>query len=112
MAGRPPHLCPCGSVVTAGERCDCQIKRDRARKARHDRRRPTATRRGYNSAWRKARLDYLAAHPFCKCGKLATVVDHIKPHRGDQRLFWDRVNWQPMCKPCHDGRKQREERRS
>nr|WP_292832122.1 HNH endonuclease signature motif containing protein [Mesorhizobium sp.] len=18
------------------------------------------------------------------------------------RLFWDRSNWQPLCKPCHD----------
>ena len=32
----------------------------------------------------------------------ATVVDHIVPHRGDQKLFWDEANWQPLCKPCHD----------
>nr|DAZ53348.1 MAG TPA: HNH endonuclease [Caudoviricetes sp.] len=32
----------------------------------------------------------------------ATVVDHITPHRGDPRLFWDEANWQPMCKQCHD----------
>jgi 5-methylcytosine-specific restriction protein A len=32
----------------------------------------------------------------------ATVVDHIKPHRGNQKLFWDEDNWQPMCKQCHD----------
>lgn len=32
----------------------------------------------------------------------ATVVDHIKPHRGDQRLFWDEDNWQALCKECHD----------
>jgi hypothetical protein len=37
-------------------------------------------------------------------GKLtpATVVDHIVPHRGDRRLFWDKTNWQPLCKRCHD----------
>jgi predicted ATPase len=23
----------------------------------------------------------------------ATVVDHVMPHRGDQRLFWDEANW-------------------
>ena len=39
-----------------------------------------------------------------KEGKLtpATVVDHIVPHRGDPRLFWDEKNWQPLCKECHD----------
>jgi len=37
-------------------------------------------------------------------GKLspATVVDHILPHRGDEDLFWDESNWQPLCKRCHD----------
>ena len=41
----------------------------------------------------------------------ATVVDHIKPHRGDDRLFWDfDNNVQSLCKPCHDRHKQRIER--
>jgi 5-methylcytosine-specific restriction protein A len=34
----------------------------------------------------------------------ATVVDHVVPHRGDQRLFWDPGNWAPSCKPCHDAK--------
>ena len=64
--------------------------------------------RGYNAKWRKARLAYLRLHPLCvSClaeGRLepATVVDHIIPHRGDQRLFWDMSNWQPLCRGCHD----------
>ena len=47
-------------------------------------------------------------HPLCAfCqaeGKVvpATVVDHIIPHRGDQRLFWDQTNWESLCKGCHD----------
>jgi len=32
----------------------------------------------------------------------ATVVDHIIPHRGDQKLFWDQTNWEALCKECHD----------
>jgi 5-methylcytosine-specific restriction endonuclease McrA len=36
----------------------------------------------------------------------ATVVDHIKRHCGDQVLFWDKSNWQPLCKPHHDSTKQ------
>lgn len=39
----------------------------------------------------------------------ATVVDHIKPHKGDPELFWDTGNWQPLCKTCHDGAKQKQE---
>ena len=37
-----------------------------------------------------------------------TVIDvgHIKPHRGDRQLFWDRGNWQPLCEHHHDVRDQ------
>jgi shikimate kinase len=45
------------------------------------------------------------------CGEVATVVDHIKPHRGDQALFWDKNNWQPLCTHCHASLKQSAERR-
>jgi len=35
----------------------------------------------------------------------ADVVDHIVPHRGDAKLFWDPANLQSMCKPHHDSSK-------
>ncbi|MBR0407649.1 MAG: HNH endonuclease [Clostridia bacterium] len=63
---------------------------------------------GYDSRWREARKLCLQLHPLCvKCleeKKItpATVVDHIVPHRGDQKLFWDQSNWQPLCKRHHD----------
>lgn len=72
-----------------------------------DERRGTAAERGYDGKWRKAREGFLAAHPLCaECAKYnrytaATVVDHIIPHRGDKKLFWDRNNWQPLCRDCH-----------
>lgn len=78
--------------------------------------RGTAHERGYGHRWRKARADFLAQHPLCRyCeqqGRIvpATVVDHITPHKGDEVLFWDSENnWQPLCKPCHDSIKAREE---
>lgn len=37
------------------------------------------------------------------------VADHIKPHRGDERLFWDEANLQTLCKECHDTMKRKEE---
>ena len=73
-----------------------------------DRQRGGAAARGYDTRWREARAIFLEQHPLCAfCqteGKIvpATVVDHIIPHRGDQRLFWDQNNWEPLCKECHD----------
>jgi 5-methylcytosine-specific restriction endonuclease McrA len=116
MSRRPPHLCTCGKIVAHGERCSCQIAATRARNARHDARRPSARERGYDGEWRKARAEYLTMHPHCReCAthgviRPATLVDHIKPHRGDKRLFWSRTNWQPLCTPCHSREKQRQER--
>jgi 5-methylcytosine-specific restriction protein A len=31
----------------------------------------------------------------------ATDVDHIVPHRGDKKLFWDESNWQALCHSHH-----------
>ena len=68
----------------------------------------SASKRGYGSRWQKASKAFLREHPLCaeclKRGRYtqATVVDHIIPHRGDSRLFWDSGNWQSLCKPCHD----------
>jgi 5-methylcytosine-specific restriction enzyme A len=81
-----------------------------------DRERPSAARRGYGPRWRRARAAFLAQHPLCAaCRALgrvvpATVVDHVVPHRGNQRLFWYEGNWAPACKPCHDAKTAREGR--
>ena len=67
-----------------------------------------ATARGYNYAWQKASKRFLVAHPLCvMCQKegryvKATVVDHIVPHRGDSKLFWDSNNWQSLCEQHHN----------
>lgn len=42
--------------------------------------------------------------------RLATVVDHITPHKGDLKLFWDETNLQALCAPCHNGAKAQIER--
>ncbi|MGL4873279.1 MAG: HNH endonuclease [Clostridium sp.] len=78
--------------------------------------RVSAKDRGYDRRWRKERKVFLQARPFCirclKENKLvqAEVVDHIKPHRGDETLFWDKSNWQPLCKSCHDKKTMTEDR--
>lgn len=78
----------------------------------------TTAERGYGGRWQKARATFLSRPEnvccvMCKAEgvvTLATVVDHKVPHRGDQVLFWDTSNWQPLCKTHHDGVKQREDR--
>lgn len=94
--------------------------------------------RGYGYAWQKAREGHLRSHPFCvmcmdqlgveaslakelvivECAERgvavpwAQVVDHRIPHRGDQKLFWDKANWQSLCTTHHNRDKQRSEHRT
>ncbi|MFI8616498.1 HNH endonuclease [Acidovorax sp. NPDC077693] len=95
-----------------------------------DARRGTAHERGYTSAWQRARDGFLRSNPLCveheRRGDVvaAAVVDHIKAPKlkeandsGDpdriteaRQLFWDRANWQSLCKHCHDSIKQRFEK--
>lgn len=72
--------------------------------------RGSARERGYDARWEVERVAFLRSHPFCRRCELetpgsiqpATVVDHVVPHKGDEVLFWDQANWQPLCKPHHD----------
>ena len=76
----------------------------------------TTGERGYDYRWQKARKQHLFANPLCAMCyaegivKLATVVDHTIPHRGDMVLFWDRSRWQSLCTNHHNSHKQALER--
>lgn len=89
----------------------------RARARRYDQARGGSAKRGYGARWRKARAAFLKKHPVCTIckdeGRLtaSTTVDHKIPHRGDRTLFWDKTNWQALCKPCHDEKTAREDGR-
>lgn len=78
----------------------------------------TTNQRGYTYRWQKEREQFLRENPLCcycyREGRIAaaSVVDHKIPHQGDDLLFWDRSNRQPLCKKCHDSTKAREERGS
>jgi 5-methylcytosine-specific restriction endonuclease McrA len=87
--------------------------------ARSDRAR--AYRRLYKtSAWQSLRDTQLSLHPLCLfCAAngratIATVVDHIRPHRGDPSAFFDINNIQSLCDAypwrCHSVVKQEQER--
>jgi len=91
-----------------------QIKPRAIKPIRKRRKREAGAR--YDYRWQQSREAFLKQCPLCvfceRHGRLtpATVVDHIVPHRGDSRLFWDTRNWQSLCKRCHDSEKQRIEK--
>lgn len=99
---RPCRYPGCPNLCDKGVYCEkhMQFSSDRMRGGAGD--------RGYDSRWRKARAAFLQRNPLCnecmKKGVLtpATVVDHVIPHRGDQKLFWDERNWQALCAECHN----------
>lgn len=103
MPTRPKHPCnhPGCPALTTERFCE-------KHKQSQDNQRPSARKRGYDTRWEKCRLIFLRTHPLCaECkreGRVASaaVVDHIKPHKGNQELFWNETNWQPLCKECHD----------
>ena len=96
----------CQQWATQGSYCEkhaAEHQKARAEFARRaDQERPSANDRGYTSEWRRARKAWIIRHPLCAiCGNPATDVDHIIPHRGDRKLFWDSGNWQSLCHECH-----------
>ena len=65
--------------------------------------------------WKHLRARQLALEPLCRyCRDLgiltaASVADHIEPHRGDEAAFFGNP-LQSLCKQCHDGAKQQQEK--
>lgn len=72
--------------------------------------------RGYDGRWDKAAATFKAHRPWClgceAIGKRTRteLIDHVEPHKGDQRKFWNTALWQASCRWHHDVVKQRLER--
>jgi 5-methylcytosine-specific restriction enzyme A len=94
----------CHRPVTKGF-CESCIAQGKGREQR-----PSSAQRGYGSRWQKASAGWLKTHPLAvdwfgdHAGRIyaAEVVDHITPHKGDMKLFWDSGNWQGLTKRDHD----------
>lgn len=108
MANRAKSICrhpSCSVLIDCAGLCETHT---RLMQKQVDSKRGSAHQRGYTSRWQKARETYLQRNPLCKSHEAkgviveATIVDHIIPHKGDQKLFWDTSNWQSLCKTCHD----------
>lgn len=101
---KPCAMPGCPNLVSGGG-----LACDACKQSRSEPSRPSAAARGYDRRWQTYRAQYLLQHPLCvdpynrHIGVMpATVVDHIRPHRGDDVLFWLATNHQPLCKSCHD----------
>jgi 5-methylcytosine-specific restriction enzyme A len=100
---RPCRTPGCPGLVDAGFCASCTGK------GLGKEERPTSAQRGYGYRWQKASKAFLARHPFAvdyfgdHNGRVyrAEVVDHIIPHRGDMKLFWDPGNWQGLTMADH-----------
>lgn len=101
MPPRALRVCPIPGCAELTRDRYCQ-QHMRERQKAVDSKRPNYRERGYSNEWDKARRHYLKENPLCVvCGGKANTVDHINPHKGDKRLFWDKSNWQSMCRKHH-----------
>ena len=109
--------CRCGKLIDMVEgMCqDCKDKQEPRDYKRYDSKRGSAASRGYDSRWKKYRLNFLRKNPLCIIcldkGKLipSTRVDHTTPHKGDMKLFWDTKNHQALCESCHNRKTAKED---
>lgn len=95
-----------------------RIKREDAEQMRDKRRyQEQPWRKWYNTKrWYQLRWLVLVRDEFtCQmCGltekdSSRLVCDHVVPHNGDEDMFWN-GDLRTLCKPCHDGAKQREDK--
>ena len=101
--------------------CDQRVEDGYCPKHAHARdysRRGSQRARGYTRRWERRAALFKAHYPLCgmrpdarppvmsTCydeGRITPTyqVDHVVPHGGDMRLFWDEENnWQSLCASC------------
>ena len=117
MPNRPKKPCNkagCSELIEAGQTyCDKHRQEKASRYERYER--DQKSKRLYNYRWAKASRAYLNNNPLCvECKKNnkitpARVTDHIVPHKGNKKIFWDRSNWQPLCDSCHSRKTAKED---
>lgn len=105
MAPKRPCRHPgCPNLCSGGY---CDQHQPKRYNPEYEKKRGSAFARGYGKRWQRASKAYLGKHPLCaacrKAGYItpAELVDHIIPHEGNPKLFWDEGNWQSLCWKCH-----------
>lgn len=96
----------CGRCHAVHDRGPCPVSQAEA-KRRANLQRDPVVKRMYGRRWQAVSAGWLRSHPLCvECERAgiveaATDVDHVRPHRGDPKIFWDGTNWQSLCRRCH-----------
>ena len=99
------------SILTRNGYCDTHKSIHKSK----EKPRLSPSKRGYTKAWDRESKLFLNEHPWCvECEKHgrhepATETDHIIPHKGNMKLFWDKTNWQGLCHSCHSSKTARED---
>lgn len=106
MPDRPMKPCAkCKRKLTKETYCD---KCADLKKKQYQNKRNKSWQYLYGNRWKKARLTFLIKHPLCayclRENKVvsATIVDHVIPHKGNIKLFWDISNWNSLCEMHHN----------
>lgn len=108
--GKPCIHPGCPLLAVPGKnRCErhLQAQKEKVKSDSRKRQRKSGNSKLYSHKWRRYRKMFLAEHPLCvhcqEQGRItpATVVDHIKAHKGDHELFWTMTNHQSLCARCH-----------
>lgn len=56
----------------------------------------------YEQRWKDLRRAHMRREKRCrKCGAAGVICDHVRPHKGDEALFYDPANLQTLCRRCH-----------
>lgn len=118
MPTRPQRVCRmCPAIAKANGLCEGH----QAQAGASERARANSNARGYNDRWRKYSKARLKTHRLCEvpddapyathAGRpaLASLTDHIVPHKGDSVLFWDVNNHRSSCDSCHSRKTAMEE---
>lgn len=53
--------------------------------------------------WVEFRNKFLAVNQKCyACGERSRAVDHLFPHKRNEKLMWESTNFIPLCHQCHN----------
>ena len=104
MPIKPKHECNqngCTILIPSGQPY-CEKHKKEIKKyhdERYDKKRGTATERGYDRRWQKVRKMYLSRHPFCEqCSKDSIITTAYLVHHIDG----SKDNFMSLCKNCHN----------
>lgn len=102
MPWKPKSICSYPGCQTLTHDRYCETHKKEMNRVQNER-----SSKLYTYQWRKSSKEFVKKHPLCvyciRDGRLtpSAEVDHIKPHGGDRKLFWNKNNWQALCKSCH-----------